>query len=120
MTGNSYSGHTNPSSSLFNNIGFVHDYQANMIHGRKVQYLKDIKEEWDLWQTSRFQKRDVRAKDFDTLYIKCLSDPNNLKLEFAVGSAALKMTNTTIQDIDIDGWGFGIYAHGKNCKIKKC
>lgn len=116
-----YSGYNVKGSSMLNNIGCFHEYDNNQIHGRRVQYLNELNEEWDYWQTEHHTKKDVKASDFDTLYLYINKDPNELKLEFSTGATAAIIANTVLDGIKFEGFGFGISASSNsiiiNCEI---
>ena len=92
-------------SSLLNNVGCLHEYGTDKLHGRKVQYKSQLKEDWDIWQTEHHSNEDTKASDFDTLYLYLHKDPNTLGLEFSVGTDGVFMRNSTIEDVRIEGFG---------------
>ncbi len=104
-------------SSILNNIGCIYDYEEDIIYGKKVQFKELLINDWDFWQTSSYSNPD--PKEFDFLYLCLSKNPNNLSLEFSVGDIALRVTSSTISNINIFGFGFGISA-GSNCKISNC
>ena len=119
---NNYDGLTFNGSSLSNNIGCIHEYDKNVIHGRKVQYRNLLKDNWDIWQTEFFHVKDVNSSSFDYLYLYLDNNPNNLCLEFSVGNSGIVMTNAIIDGIRIEGFGcHGISAKSNsvvlNCEI---
>lgn len=107
-------------SSISNNVGCVHEYDNDSIHGRKVQYKQDLKEDWDIWQTDRIGK-DTPPEEFDSLYLYYSGNPNDLKLEFSIGCAAVLMEESIVDGIEFYGYGFGVSAGAesiiRNCKI---
>lgn len=105
-------------SSLLNNIGCLHDFKNDQVHGRKVQYYWDLKEDWDIWQTEEISE-DVKASQFDELYLYLSEDPNMYNLEFSVGSIAINIHNSTLEGVNVVGWGFGVSA-GNGCTIRNC
>ena len=105
-------------SSFVNNIGCIHEYDKDLIHGRRLQYLKDLSEDWDFWQTERFDK-NMPASEFDYIYLYLSTNPQSLKLEFAIRTNAAKVYNTTIENIDFIGFGFGVSC-GTETILKNC
>ena len=105
-------------SSLNNNIGCIHEYDLDLVHGRKMQYREELKQDWDIWQTERFDK-ETPATEFDYLYLFLTKDPRQLKLELSIASAAASVEKSTIENIDFVGFGFGIAAK-TNAVIRKC
>ena len=105
-------------SSMSNNIGCLYEYDKDLIHGRKVQYKYELKEDWDIWQTERIG-RDTPPEVFDSLYFYYEGNPNDLKLEFSIGCAAVLMEKSVIDGVDFCGYGFGISA-GTESVIRNC
>lgn len=115
-----YSGKVVSGSTLENNIGCIHDYQVDSIHGRKVRFREDLKENWDLWQTNNY--KNPSPSDFDDIYIYYSGNPNEMCLEFSTGTTGVLMNNSTLENIKIEGFGcHGIAARTrsiiKNCEI---
>lgn len=107
-------------SSSSNNIGCLHEYDKDLVHGRKVQYKKELKSDWDIWQSERFDKQ-TPAREFDYLYLYYTGNPNELKLEYSITDIAIVMKHSVMDGIDIKGYGFGVLIEAssaiKNCKI---
>ena len=103
---------------MLNNIGCLHEYDTDIIHGRKVRYRSQLKENWDIWQTEIIG-RDTPPEEFDSLYLYYEGNPNNLRLEFSVADAAVRISNATIVGVRIEGFGFGISA-STHTIIKDC
>jgi len=114
-----YSGFDSPGSSMNNNIGCLHEYDKDLVHGRKVQYKRELKGDWDIWQTEYHTKEGTKASDFDSLYLFLREDPNRLKIEFSSGATACVVANATIDGVRFEGFGFGISA-GTNTTIQYC
>ena len=114
-----YNGFDTQGPSMNNNIGCLHEYDIDVIHGRKVKFKKDLKEDWDIWQTEHHTKDETLAHDFDTLYLYLHDNPNRLQLEFSSGATACVISNATIDGIRFEGYGFGISA-GTNTTIRNC
>ena len=112
LSTDNYSGYQTGSSAL-NNIGCIHDIESDEIHGRKVQYMDKLKEDWDIWQTEQCGA-DVAGNQFDYLYLCLSTNPNLLNLEFSVGTIAVTMNDATLDGVNIIGWGFGISANHKS------
>ena len=105
-------------SSYSNNIGCIHEYDKDVIHGRKCQYLKDLKQDWDMWQTDK-TGMETPESAYDSLYLYYSGNPNDLKLEFSTGQIAVTLREGTIENINIVGYGFGISV-GSNALVKGC
>lgn len=120
LSDDNYTGYITNGSTISNNIGCLHEYDKDLIHGRKVQFRKELKENWDIWQTERYDSQ-VSSSEFDWLYLYYSGNPNILKIEFSVYDTALRIENSVIDGIDIVGFGFGIAGGPKsiirNCKI---
>ncbi len=105
--------------SLSNNICAFHDYENDMIHGRKVWHKEEMRDDWDFWQTENLTK--VKPEDYNYVYLYLTSDPNHIKLEMSIYDCALTMFVSTVDGVNIEGFGFGIsaYTHTviRNCKI---
>ena len=122
LTRDNYSGFTFPESSMLNNVGGIHDYDVDSIHGRRVHYKKDLKGNWDMWQTEHVSNKETLSSDFDTLYLYLDKDPNILHLEFSLGTTGVNMINSTIEQVRIEGFGcHGISANTcssiRDCEI---
>lgn len=119
LTGQFFSGFITQGSTLLNNIGCIHEYDKDLLHGRKVQNKAELKEDWDIWQTEHHTNYDVLNSDFDNLYLYLKEDPNTLQLEFSVSSTAISISNATIDNIRVEGFGFGVSA-GTRSVIRNC
>lgn len=122
LAGNGFSGFLQHSSSLFNNVGGLHEYDIDSIHGRKLQFKNQLKEDWDFWQTNHYKHENTSATDFDFLYLYLSQDPNLLNIEFSVGAIGVTMRHSTIDGIRIEGFGrHGILGWSgsviRNCDI---
>ena len=65
--------------SLSNNICAFHDYENDMIHGRKVWHKEEMISDWDFWQTEVLKNAD--PEDYNYVYLYLSSDPNQKQLE---------------------------------------
>lgn len=119
LSDDNYTGFDTKGTSQLNNIGCVYEWDKKLLHGRKYQYKSQLKEDWDIWQTEHFKKEEVSDHDFDSLYLYLHDNPNNLKLAFSVGAIAIRISNSTLDHIRIEGFGFGISA-GSNTTIRYC
>ncbi len=106
-----------PSTS--NNICAFHDYENDLIHGRKVWHKSELKGDWDFWQTETLSK--AKPEEYNDIYLYLTFNPNLLKLEMSIYDNALKVDHSTVGGINFEGFGFGIGAHSntiiRNCKI---
>ena len=107
-------------SSLLNNIGCIHEYDIDSIHGRKVQKKEQLKEDWDLWQSEHFEKERTQPKDFASLYMYLNRDPNSLHIEFSIGASGVNMRHSTIENIWIEGFGCHGIAANTHSTIRNC
>lgn len=105
-------------TSIQNNIGCIYEYDKDLVHGRKMQFKSELTQDWDIWQSERFEL-GVEASEFDNLYLYLSKDPNKLSLGFSVYTTAVNMKNATLDGIDFVGFGFGIGA-GSNTHIRNC
>ncbi len=117
-----FTGVVTKGSSELNNIGCIHEYDKDILHGRKVENKKDLKKDWDMWQVAVYQREKMTPSQFDELFIYSKQNPNKLKLEFSTGVNGVYMKNSTIEDIEIRGFGrHGIAAYTqtiiRNCRI---
>jgi hypothetical protein len=118
LTEKNYFGYKCVGASLDNNIGCLYEVDKDLIHGKKVKYYKDLSTDWDIWQTESFSG-DVSPDDFSYLYLYLSSDPNCLNLQISSGAIGITASNSTIEGINVVGFGFGISA-GSNMIIKNC
>ena len=119
LTADNFSGFPSEGSSFSNNIGALYEYDKDLVHGKRVQHLKDLAEDWDLFQTEKVARPEVDAKDFDKLYIYLSYNPNDLKLEIAVSGKAMSVTESIIEDVAFKGFGDGLYIYG-NSIVRRC
>lgn len=115
-----FSGFVVNGSSFLNNIGCIHDYKKNEIHGRKVQNRKDLDQNWDFWQTQEFANRKVMPEMFDSLYLYLSENPNKLSLEFTIGANGISANNSVIDNLNIIGFGGHGIAAGTKTTIRNC
>ena len=118
LTDDCFTGFVVEGSSLSNDIGCLHEYDKDLIHGRKVQYLKELQNDWDIWQTERHDKQ-IPVTGFDWIYLYYSGNPNDLDLEFSVHDAGLIVEQSVVDGIDVEGFGFGI-AGGPRSTIRNC
>ena len=116
-----FTGYDTKGSSTLNNIGCIHEYDKDLVHGRKVEKRSDLRNDWDIWQASPFSK-DTSAKSFDELYLFSKTNPNKLCLEFSVGAIGVIVVDATLENVEIRGFGcHGIVAQSnaiiRNCRI---
>lgn len=119
LVDDNYTGFNTHGSSMLNNVGCLHEYDKDLLHGRKVQYKKQLLEDWDFWQTEHHSGADTKAHDFDSLYLFLRQNPNELKIEFSTGGPAVTMAKSTFDGVRIEGYGFGISAGTKSI-IRNC
>lgn len=105
--------------SLLNNIGCIHEYDKDIIHGRKVQYISQLHDNWDIWQTD-YYSTDMDPSKLDFLYMYYEGNPNQLNLEFAIGESAISMRYSTIECVNFEGFGFGISVVLSDNIIRGC
>ncbi len=115
-----YTGFNTQGSSMLNNIGCIHEYDQNIIHGRKVQYKNELKKDWDFWQTEKHDPLFLKTEDFDSLYLYYSGDPNKLQLEFSVGTFGARVRNAEVSFIRLEGFGTAGFAAKTHCKITNC
>lgn len=119
LTKGTFQGFEVKGSSLLNNIGCIHEYDKDLVHGRKVRLFSQLKENWDIWQTDTYSS-DMDPSLFDKVYLYYEGNPNSLKLEFAVGSRAFQIRYSTIENVNIEGFGFGISVVLGGCTVRNC
>lgn len=118
LTGDNFSGRVMSGSSLLNNIGSFHEIDKDVIHGRRVEYLTELREDWDFWQKTNY--KNATASDFDILYLYYTGNPNELQLEMSTGSSGSLIQNSEVSHINFIGFGkHGIAAKDK-ARIHDC
>lgn len=80
------------------------------MHGRGFQRKSQLTEDWDIWQTAHYKDKEVIEHDFDILCLYLHDNPNNLKLAFSIVAIAIRISDTTLDYIRIEGFGFGVSA----------
>ena len=117
---NNFTGYNEVGPSLLNNIGCIHEYDIDHIHGCRRQFLKELTRDWDFWQTEHFEG-DINPNEFNNVYLYLHTNPNNLKLEFAVGEQAAFLRHTTVEKVNFIGFGYGVVCRDKtvvrNCRV---
>lgn len=114
-----FAGYKVNKSSYENNIGCFYEYEQDAVHGRRVRYKKELRMDWDFWQTEKHKRSELSTSDFDSLYLYLSRNPNNERIGISVSSTAIVLANGTIDGVSIKGWGFGISAGSKSI-IKNC
>ena len=109
-------------SSVLNNVGCIHEYDRDLIHGRKVEKRNELRRDWDMWQVSELANDKVRPQQFDELYLYLKQNPNKLKLEFSTGVNGVLLKNGTMEGIEVRGFGrhgIAAYTHStiRDCRI---
>ena len=106
-------------SSISNNICAFHDYEKDLIHGRKVWHKEELMEDWDFWQTETLSK--AKPEEYDNLYLYLEGNPNAMNLEMSIWDFALRADNAVIDGVNFIGFGTGILAGTKtiirNCRV---
>lgn len=105
-------------ASILNNIGCFHEYDKDIIHGRKVRYRDELRHDWDFWQTERCEA-GVDPSEFDNVYLYSRKNPNRMNLELSIGAIALRTGNSTVDGVDFTGFGFGIAGESRTV-IRNC
>lgn len=113
-----YTGVLLTGSSISNNIGCLHEYDKDLLHGRKVQFVRELKNDWDVWQTERHE-RDIPPTEFNWVYLYYSGNPNDLMLEFSIADVGIKMEASTLEGINVKGYGYGISMKSNSC-VKDC
>lgn len=112
-----FSGYVTAGPSISNNICAIHDYNADLVHGRKVWKEEELTRDWDFWQTEDLTGKNPAS--YNMLYLYLTSDPNDSGLELSVYDTALSTRNATVDGVNFVGFGFGISAW-TNTKIRNC
>ena len=120
LSDNLFTGFDTKGSSLLNNVGCIHEYDKDLVHGRKVERKNELKSNWDFWQTSDYDSRSVNAHSFDELYLYSKTNPNQLKLEFSVGVIGAILSDATMENIKIQGFGCHGIVSQSNTTIRNC
>ena len=112
LADDNFTGYNEVGPSLLNNIGCIHEYDKDLIHGCRRQYLSKLSRDWDFWQTEHHE-RNIDPNEFNYIYLYLTTNPNDLKLEFAVSEFCAYLERTSIDHINFFGFGYGI-----ECKTK--
>ena len=115
-----FTGYNEVGPSLLNNIGCIHEYDKDLIHGGRCEFLSELKRDWDFWQTEHHE-RDIDPNEFNYVYLYLESNPNDLKLEFAVSEFCAYLERSTVEHINFYGFGYGVECKTKtivrNCRV---
>lgn len=116
---NNFTGFDTKGSSTSNNICAFHEYDKDLLHGRKVWHKDEMRAGWDYWQTEML--KGAKPAEYDYVYLYLTSDLNKLKLEMSVYDLALRVENAVVDGIDFVCFGFGISAKSHtetwNCRL---
>lgn len=106
-------------SSTSNNICAFHEYDKDLLQGRKVWHKEEMRADWDYWQTETL--KGAKPAEYGYVYLYLTSDPNKQKLEMYVYDLALRVENAVVDGVDFVGFGFGIFAKShtqiRNCRL---
>ena len=112
-----YTGIVLNGSSTSNNICAFHDFENDLIYGRKVWHKDEMNADWDFWQTETLS--NGKPEEYDYVYLYLTTDPNKKKLEMSIYDSALRVQNSIVDGIDFMGFGFGISAK-THTRIRNC
>lgn len=107
LTQDNFSGVVLSGPSMSNNIGFFHEFDKDVIHGFKHQYLKELKQDWDFFQTE-VNRKDMDPAEFNFVYLYLTNDPNQLKLELSTCNIPVELRNSTLKNVNIKGFSVGV------------
>lgn len=122
LTDDNFTGYQVEGSSYLNNIGCIHEYDKDIIHGNRVEHYDQLKADWDVWQCEGHGK-DLPASSFDNVFLYLSSNPNNLHLEFSVNVCGANMYegHALINGIRFEGFNtavnFNMSGDITNCRI---
>lgn len=109
-------------TSELNNIGCFYEYKEDMIHGRRCETLKKLKDNWDFYQgdTQDFHKNNNHCFDGVYLYLDGIN-PNELNLAISVGSHyGLSLGDASVENVNVKGFGTGGINLIGTCSVKGC
>lgn len=122
LTEDNFTGYQVEGSSYLNNIGCIHEYDKDIIHGNRVEHLNQLNDDWDIWQCEGHGK-DLPASAFDEIYLYLSTNPNSLQLEFSVNVCGANMyeKHPIIDGIRFEGFNtavnFNMSGDMINCRI---
>lgn len=121
------------SSKYFNNIGLVVDRKTWKTYGRKVEFMYKsesndpisseqhnnyLERQFDFYQTSKY--KNLSSEDFRYLYLYSEKNPSSFELMFSTYGTGIVMNNSSIENIQIEGFGCHGVGAGSNVKISNC
>lgn len=128
-----FEGRLKGNSKFLNDIGLIMDKKSRKTYGRKVEFMYKsectdpysseqnnnyLEHELDFFQTSKI--KSLNDKDYRYLYIYSTNDPSSLDLMFSTYGSGVVMNNSSIDDIQIEGFGCHGIGAGSNVKITNC
>lgn len=122
LTEDNFTGYKVEGSSYLNNIGCIHEYDKDLIHGRRVEHFEQLNEDWDIWQCEGYI-RGLPSSSFDEIYLYLSTNPNDKQLEFSVNVCGANMyeKHPHIDGIRFEGFNtavnFNMAGDITNCRI---
>lgn len=107
-----FTGYNEVGPSLLNNIGCIHEYDKDLIHGCRREFYKELTRDWDFWQTEHHE-RNIDPNELNYVYLYLSKNPNELKLEFAVSEFCAYLERSTVEHINFYGFGYGVECKNK-------
>lgn len=135
LTALDYFGRTSSTNEFYNDIGIIRNLDNNKIYGKKCQYIYKedcnfksntpqmntwLQNEMDFAQTSKYVKGTVKGIDYKYLFLYSSKDPNKMNLAVSTYGNGISTSNSTIEDISIEGFGCHGIAATSNVTIKNC
>lgn len=122
LTDDIFTGYRVEGSSFLNNIGCIHEYDRDLVHGKRIERIEHLKDDWDFWQCEG-HGRDLPASSFDYIYMYLSSNPNQKKLELSLNVCGINMYegHNLVNSIRLEGFNtavnFNMAGDITNCRI---
>ncbi len=133
MEADLFEGRISGSPKFLNNIGLIIDKKSGKTYGRKVEFMYKsectdsysleqhnnyLEHELDFFQTSK--TKSLNDTDYRYLYIYSTNNPSSFDLMFSTYGSGVVMNNSSIDNIQIEGFACHGIGAGSNVKITNC
>lgn len=128
-----FSGRTNL-GKYGNNVGLIMNNETKEIYGHKCQFVSKnsqvkgtnpqegsyLNRNFDFCQTSKRGNEGIVSLDFRYLYLYLDHDPGTLDLSFSTYPHGFSISNASVSNVRVEGFGCHGFSCGSDVKIMDC